>query len=250
MEPSYTAIAERYKKEAATVKKLAQKVITGGSGAWGEFVMSAHPQLSLDQASEIVSYILSVNDQTQVTHPVPPVGTIDPGKNKKGEDKGEYILSVTYQDKESMGVEPNLVKKNFHFRYPQLKAVASSNDSAVANLSESVVRFSGTGSWIMFRNIDLTDISSVQYRVDQTQIGGQLSLHLDSPHGKQVASVNVEQFKKPQKTNAKGYFWQVVSSKVLPENGIHDLYFVYHDPKNAQSSMWTTLYLDWIEFKK
>ena len=91
--------------------------MAGGSGVWGEYAMSAHPQLSLAQASDIVSYILSVNDQRQVATPVPPVGTIEPKNKKAGEDKGEYILSVTYQDKERMGIASNLVKKNFHFRY-------------------------------------------------------------------------------------------------------------------------------------
>jgi cytochrome c len=199
----------------------------------------------------MVSYILSVNDHKQITNTVTPAGIIDPRSNKKGEDKGEYILSVSYQDKEKMGVGENLVKKNFRFRYPQLKAVASDNDSAVANLSHSVVRFVGTGSWLMFNNIDLSGISSVQYRVDPTLIGGKLSLHLDKPDGKEIASVNIEQVKSVQKAGAdqKAQQWQVVNSKLLPENGTHDLYLVYHDPGNAQSSMWNTIFLDWIEFK-
>ncbi len=56
--PSYTAIAERYKKDNATTKKLASKIISGGSGVWGEYVMSAHPQLSVQQASQVVSYTI------------------------------------------------------------------------------------------------------------------------------------------------------------------------------------------------
>jgi cytochrome c len=227
-------------------------VIAGGSGVWGEFAMSAHPQLSLEQASDIVSYVLSVNDQKQVASVVAPAGTIEPGKNKTGEDKGEYILSVTYQDKESKGMEPNLVKQQFHFKYPQLKAAAADNDSAVAKLSESVIRFSATGSWVMFKDIDLTDISSVLYRIDPAQIGGRLSLHLDSPQGKQIASVDIAQARETQKKTAdqKDHQWKIVSSKLLPGNGTHDLYLVYHDPKQATSSMWVTLFLDWIEFRK
>jgi cytochrome c len=88
------AIAERYKKDDATIKRLAAKVISGGSGVWGEHAMSAHPQLSVKQASEIVSYILSVKDEGKNTLTVPPSGVIRPDKSG-----GEYILSVTYQDK-------------------------------------------------------------------------------------------------------------------------------------------------------
>lgn len=250
--PSYTAVAERYTKEDATIQKLAKKVIAGGSGVWGEYVMSAHPQLSKEQASEMVAYILSVHVPTQSASSVGTSGTIVPGKTKKEQDKGEYILSVTYQDKERMGVGANMVKKNFHFKHPQLKAVTADNDSAVAKLSESVVRFSGNNSWLMFKEIDLSHITSVTYSVDPAQIGGQLSLHLDSPDGKQIASVTIEQVKRAQQTTAdqKDHQWKTISSEVLPENGIHDLYVVYHDPGKAKSGMFTTLFLDWITFRK
>jgi cytochrome c len=250
--PSYIAVAERYKKEETTIKKLAQKVISGGSGVWGEYVMSAHPQLSLEQASDIVTYILSVNDQSDATRTVAPIGTIEPVKTSKGEAGGEYILSVSYQDKEAMGVAPNLVKKNFHFKSPQLKAVNSNDDKAVAKLSEGVIRFAENGSWIMFKNIDLTSISSVVYKVDPSQIGGRLSLHIGKPDGKELSSVVVGQVISSQKkgTDQKDNKWKEVSGKLLPQKGVHDIYIVYHDPKNAQSSMWTTLFLDWIEFKK
>jgi cytochrome c len=246
--PSYTAIAERYKKDNATTKKLASKIISGGSGVWGEYVMSAHPQLSVQQASQIVSYILSVKDDNKNTSVVPPAGVINPGSKK---DKGEYILSVTYQDKERMGVPSNLAKKNFHFKYPMLKAANAHDDKGVAKLGE-VVRFAESGSWILFKNIDLNSISSILYSVDPTQIGGRLSLHLDTPGGKEISSVSIDQIKRPQKTGAdqKNNIWKTVSGKLIREKGVHDLYVVYNDPQNAKSSIWTTLYLDWIKFRK
>src|SRR5687768_16989480 len=92
--PSYMAIAERYKGDKATVKKLAAKVISGGSGVWGEFAMSAHPQLSMQQASDIVTYVLSVKNKSAGNNTVPATGVINPGKNS---DKGEYTISVTYE---------------------------------------------------------------------------------------------------------------------------------------------------------
>jgi cytochrome c len=250
--PSFTAIASRYPREKNTIHKLATKVIAGGSGAWGEYMMSAHPHLSEQEASEMVSYILSVNENKGNTSAVAATGSISPDKQRKKEAAGEYILSVSYQDKERMGVGSNLVKQDFHFRYPRLKAIHSTDDKGVAKVSEAVVRFTESGSWIMFKDIDLTGISSLQYQVDPTQIGGQLSLHLDSARGKEIARVNIEQVKRPQKMGAdqNNHLWQEVNSKILPEKGIHDLYIVYHDPKNAESSMFNTLFLDWIKFSK
>jgi cytochrome c len=245
--PSYMAIADRYKKDEATIKKLAAKVIAGGSGVWGEHAMSAHPQLSVKQASEIVSYILSVREEGKNTITVPPSGVIRPGKSG-----GEYILSVTYQDRERMGVEANMVKKNFHFKLPKLKAAAADDDNAVAKLSESVVRFTENGSWLLFRNIDLTDISTVLFLVDPSGIGGKLTLRLDSSNGKEVGSVSIAQVKRPRKAGAdqKSDHWTTVQMKTTPQAGNHDLYIVYSDPEDAKSDIWTSLFLDWIEFKR
>jgi cytochrome c len=245
--PSYMAVADRYKKDVATIKKLAAKVISGGSGAWGEHAMSAHPQLSVKQASEMVSYILSVKEEGKNTITVPPSGVIHPGKSG-----GEYILSVTYQDQERMGVEANMVKKNFHFKSPRLKAVASDDDKAVAKLGESVVRFTENGSWLLFKNIDLTAIGSVKFFVDPSQIGGKLALRLGSPTGQEIGAVSIAQVKRPQKAGAdqKDYKWKTVQMKTTPQAGNHDLYIVYSDPADAKSGIWVSLFLDWIEFKR
>ena len=44
--PSYADVAAKYDNSEANVTMLAQKVIAGGVGVWGEIPMSAHPGLS------------------------------------------------------------------------------------------------------------------------------------------------------------------------------------------------------------
>jgi cytochrome c len=201
----------------------------------------------MPQASQIVSYILSVKDENNHTSTMPSAGVIIPDKSG-----GDYILSVTYRDKDRMGVGANTVKKNYHFRYPRLRAVAADDDKTVAKFGESNVRFTANGSWLLFKNIDLTGISSILFNVDPSQIGGTISVRLGSPDGKEVGSVSIDQKKRPQKTGAdqKDNAWTVARMKTTPQAGVHDLYIVYTDPKDAQSGMWTTLYLDWIEFQR
>ena len=58
--PSYTAIAERYPKDDLTVVRLAGKIISGGSGVWGEALMTPHPTLEQEDAKRMVEYILSL----------------------------------------------------------------------------------------------------------------------------------------------------------------------------------------------
>ncbi|MDQ0594744.1 cytochrome c [Chryseobacterium ginsenosidimutans] len=55
--PSYQEIAEKYSNK--DVEMLASKIIEGGSGVWGNVPMSAHPQVSKEDAKKMVEYILS-----------------------------------------------------------------------------------------------------------------------------------------------------------------------------------------------
>ncbi len=58
--PSYQDVANKYTANDATIVDLAGKIIKGGSGVWGEVPMTAHPQLSEDDAKTMVRYILSL----------------------------------------------------------------------------------------------------------------------------------------------------------------------------------------------
>jgi len=56
--PSYADVAAKYENTEENVAMLAQKVIAGGVGVWGEVPMSAHPTLSEEDAKDMVRYIL------------------------------------------------------------------------------------------------------------------------------------------------------------------------------------------------
>lgn len=61
--PSFMNVSMKYKNDKNAVGYLANKVITGGGGVWGEHAMNAHPQLSKEDATEIVKYVLSVSEK-------------------------------------------------------------------------------------------------------------------------------------------------------------------------------------------
>lgn len=59
--PAYADVATKYAPATpAIVDTLANKVIKGGSGNWGQIAMSPHPALSMDDARTMVKYILSL----------------------------------------------------------------------------------------------------------------------------------------------------------------------------------------------
>lgn len=58
--PAYVAVAQKYPATEANITMLANHIIQGGKGHWGEIPMSAHPGLSQSDAKEMTKYILSL----------------------------------------------------------------------------------------------------------------------------------------------------------------------------------------------
>jgi cytochrome c len=58
--PAFTDITKRYPANKVYINMLAQKVIIGGSGSWGTPVMTPHPNVSVEEAKMMVSFILSL----------------------------------------------------------------------------------------------------------------------------------------------------------------------------------------------
>jgi len=58
--PAYKEVAAKYAGQKDAVDKLAQKVIKGGSGVWGQVPMPANAQVNEAEAKQLVQWILSV----------------------------------------------------------------------------------------------------------------------------------------------------------------------------------------------
>lgn len=58
--PAYVDIAAKYPLNDENVNHLAEKIIAGGTGVWGEIPMTPHESLSKDDAKTMVKYILSL----------------------------------------------------------------------------------------------------------------------------------------------------------------------------------------------
>jgi cytochrome c len=56
--PSYADVAAKYESTEENVTMLAQKVIAGGVGVWGEVPMPPHPGLTEEDAKDMVRYVL------------------------------------------------------------------------------------------------------------------------------------------------------------------------------------------------
>ncbi|HEX4851332.1 MAG TPA: c-type cytochrome [Puia sp.] len=59
--PAYSEVAARYAPAAdTTVDRLISKIISGGTGNWGQVPMTPHNMLSKDTVKQMVEYILSL----------------------------------------------------------------------------------------------------------------------------------------------------------------------------------------------
>ena len=63
--PAYGEVAKKYENTEANVEMLADKVIKGGQGVWGQIPMAAHPQVSKEDAKQMVKYILLLKEETK-----------------------------------------------------------------------------------------------------------------------------------------------------------------------------------------
>lgn len=114
--PSFIEIAERYNTQSTDY--LIKKVLNGGSGVWGETVMSAHPQLAKDEVKLMVDYILSLNKTKKKDNSKMTVsGTIEFKDHLKNRDKnGIYLLQATYMDKGTETMSPLSSTEQFIWR--------------------------------------------------------------------------------------------------------------------------------------
>ena len=58
--PAYKDVAKKYENNDKNVKMLAEKIIKGGQGNWGEIPMAGHPNVSQADAEAMVRYILTI----------------------------------------------------------------------------------------------------------------------------------------------------------------------------------------------
>lgn len=61
--PAYAEVAQKYQSAAdTTIDRLADKIINGGAGVWGQVPMTPHPAISKEDAVTAVKYILLLKD--------------------------------------------------------------------------------------------------------------------------------------------------------------------------------------------
>lgn len=58
--PSFKDVAARYANQPGAQARLAEKIVKGGSGAWGAVPMPANPKVTADEAKQLASWVLTI----------------------------------------------------------------------------------------------------------------------------------------------------------------------------------------------
>ncbi len=238
--PSYKDVALKYKGDYSAIEFLAKKIITGGGGVWGDRLMAAHPQHTEEETTEMSKYILSLADEKPAQPSLPLEGTLAFDQHTGKGEEGSYIFNIAYQDKGANGISPIASRETLVLRHPRVQAEAYDANRNVQQQrpqggSLAYVSNIRDGSYIAFKAIDLTNISQLSYQL-QGLAPGTIELRLDDPNGPVISKATV--------TAGKDKNFSQLKAAVQPNQGIHDLYFVFKSEDKEQD----ILNLDWIYF--
>jgi cytochrome c len=281
--PAFREVAAKNAREAGALERVAQKIITGGSGVYGQVSMPAHPALTPAEATTLAQYVLSLDDTTatlrriartgSIATPARPVAgrTARPGQPAPVE-KGAYVLRASYTDAGANGMPPITSSDAVLLRHPLLAPESAElmSPGIVYNTSNRDPGFvvNSSGSYIGFRGIDLTGIASIEigaltrfYTWSHFK-GGTAEIRLDSPTGRLVGvpasitppravatpSGQAARGEAPSIPVVLGADLEKPVSVALPNvGGVHDVYVVFRNPRTGPAD--ALMLLTSVEFK-
>lgn len=235
--PAFADISNKYRSDKGALARLSNKVITGGGGVWGDMAMNAHPQLSKEEATEIVKYVLALGE-TQSS--LPPQGTRLLKEHTEAGKPGLYQITASYTDGGGGGIAPLTGRTSVWLRPAQVEAEQA---DSLFQLKKDRAGISGikNGSFFALKNIDLKEIKKLTYRYAVPNPGLQVEVHSGSPDGPVVSTLTLTP------SGSVGTYAEATAP--VKTTGKQDLYFVFVR-KNEEGEAKDSGALDWMRFER
>lgn len=113
--PSFSQIAERYADQGNAIAYLTEKVTEGTTGTWGNQIMPAQPNLSLEGLNQAIQWILKNGSRQDLNYFTGIEGAFKtPAKIKGFEDRTICVITAQYTDHGLENV-PGSAKKGVDF---------------------------------------------------------------------------------------------------------------------------------------
>jgi cytochrome c len=244
--PAYKSVALKYKEDSTAPERLAQKVLTGGAGVWGQIPMPPHPQHDIEQIRRMVAWVLSLKDNPASPPQSGSSGTFSaPGKPAKGAlvDGGVLVLTAAYSDAGKQATMPRLRGEGTVVLHSRRKKAALYDKHEGVQCVEHVYGEKGIvghfkdGSYLLWRDLNLKGVRTLKLRAgcfDST--GGTIELRSGSPTGALLASAIV-------KPTGDDEFVEL-SAPLSQYEGLTDICVLARCEKKT-----TTIGINWIEFQ-
>lgn len=235
--PTYRTVAQKYEKRSDAPGYLAQKIINGGSGVWGEVAMAAHPDLPQKDAEEMAKYILSLAKE-KTRNRLPLKGTYVTSLPRGDAGKGSFILRASYTDQGANGLPPVRSERTLILRnaVPDIHAFDKENEVTKTTYEGlKLLIAQKSGAYVTLEDIDLNGISALVLHATAPEeevnaVGGKIELRLDSPGGTLIGE---SAFLKPTRAISRIPTVLNIPVKVEPADRFRnrDLYLVFVHPE-------------------
>lgn len=247
--PAFVQVAERYKGNPLAAAAIIRKIREGGSGAWGQVAMSAHPDMKPGDAGKIVDYILSLTNEAEPAKNWPSTGHFTAKVPVINQQTGEYryVVQASYTDTKVANVPVNTSWATLVLKSPRLIL-------SQAAFSKSVMHFKtvhpageqsllyGPFAYLGFPKIDLTGIGEIYLNGNGK---GSVEVRLDSPTGLLIGQSEPVPERDTSSTGKGPSTFRVLLKEA---SGLHDLYFVSNVP--AADAYKVVFDLRTVEFKQ
>ena len=242
--PAYKTVALKYKDDPAASERLAQKVLNGGTGVWGQLPMPPHPQHTLDQIRRMVGWVLALKDDSSAPPRSGAEGSyLAPSRPNAVVNEGVLVLTASYTDDGKGGTMPRLRGEGTVVLHSRRKKAALYDLNRGMAYVEQVEGEKGIighfkdGAYIVFRELNLDGVRGITVRAGCFDAkGGRLELHRDGPGGALLGKVDV-------KPTGEDEFLELPAT-LIRAGGVTDVCVV---DRCADKN--TVLGLNWIEFK-
>ena len=205
--------------------------------------MTAHPQLAMPDANEIVKYILTLSDKKVATPSLPTKGTYLP----KADEKGDLVLQASYKDKGANGLPPQMAEQALVLRNPLVAMGMSTKQSKGITLFKMgtqpypLVIVMASDTYVQFDQLDLTDIKTMEFAVAVPKaqliaVGGRIEIRIDSPTG-QLLGQTEELVQNTSSDPADMFKPSMAKVTITPTTGQHNLYFVFKNEKAGKITL-------------
>lgn len=226
--PSFVDISNKYKDSWEPVAGiLANKILKGGKGVWGEQAMNAHPQLTKSEAESMAEYILSLaKDKKPENRPLAASIILTEHEKKQ---PGTYLLSASYTDKGIPMVGALIAGQTIALRFPMLRAAeadAMRETMGQRGNANGPIQIANDNAYLRYNGIDLQGISKIKVFAKGYGVGGKMELRIGSPEGTLLGDSDIPVGDKKEST---------LKLIATAPPGKQDIFFVFRNP-NAKGN--------------